>query len=223
MRVLFLDIDGCLNTSPFGEYLYDFNLSEVKERYNDLTYLEDRIPICKANLDALKHIVDNISDLGIVWSTDWRFDEDDEYASKFCWRNPKLWLETLPWLKDKIIGMNPKKMSSTRVEEIHFWFKGNEYGKKNVDKEWLNNKLVSNHSTYFNKSYYDIDNYVIIDDYNTSGMTLYGKHFFYCNPLYGLTMKMANEIIAYLKTNDFNESDMDWERKDDEKRTIFET
>lgn len=215
MRLLFLDIDGCLNTSPFGEYLYDFSPDEVKEHYSDLTYLEDRIPICKANLDALKHIIDSIPDIGIVWSTDWRFDKDDTYASRYNWRNPKLWLETLPWLKSKVIGMNPKKMSSTRLEEIHFWFAGNMYGKKNTDKEWLRDSLVSNHCVFFNEPYYDIDNYVIVDDYNTPGMSMYGKHFYYCNPQYGLTMEMANSIIEYLKSDDYNEEELDWERKDD--------
>ena len=214
MRVLFLDIDGCLNTSPFGEYLYDFNLSEVKERYNDLTYLEDRIPICKANLDALKHIVDNISDLGIVWSTDWRFDKDDKYTNNFGWHNPKLWLESLPWLSERVIGMTPKKMSSNRCEEIHFWFNENASRKKYADKNWLDVKQDECGYCFFKDLFYDIANYAIIDDYDSYCMNRYGQHFFKCDPSKGLTREQADDIIAFLKTNDFDEKGLDWRRND---------
>ena len=109
VRVLFLDIDGCLNWSPEADSLYFMDSEEVKKHYWNLAHLKERIPIIDDNLAALQHIVSEVPDLKIVWTTDWRFDKDDEYASKFGWYNPKLWLESLPWLSERVIGMTPRR------------------------------------------------------------------------------------------------------------------
>lgn len=212
VRVLFLDIDGCLNWSPAADSLYFMSNEELQQYYWNLAHLNKHIPIVDDNLAALQHIVNEVLDLKIVWSTDWRFDKDDKYASKFGWHNPKLWLETLPWLSERVIGMTPKKMSSNRCEEIHFWFNENATRKKYADKDWLDDK----HSEYcfFKDKYYDIANYAIIDDYDSYCMNWYGKHFFKCDPNKGLTREQADNIIAYLKTNDFDEKELDWRKND---------
>lgn len=214
MRILFLDIDGCLNVSPYGDDIYKLSDENIKKHYDDLTYLKDHIPICKSNLDALKTIVDATADLGIVWTTDWRFDKDDKYTLyELVWRNPKNWLETLPWLKNRIIGMTPKKMSSNRFEEIYFWLVANVHGRKYANTDWLMNEKQSQHSLFFKSPYYDIDNYAIVDDFDSPGMRHYGKHFFKCEYDKGLTMEIANAIIEYIHTNDFNENEMNWTRE----------
>lgn len=210
MRLLFLDIDGCLNTSPYGECIYNMNTEDIAACYSDLTYLKDRIPVCKLNLDALRQITESVPDIGIIWTTDWRFDCNDDYANKFGWRNPKVWLEAQPWLKSRVIGMTPKKMSSNRFEEIHFWFAENAFGRKYADSAWLMDKMQSPHSMFFNAPYYDVDNYAIIDDFDSSGMSRYGKHFFKCEYSKGLTPEMARDIIKYLQTDDFDENELDW-------------
>ena len=187
---------------------------EVMKHYWNLAHLKERIPIVDDNLAALQHIVSEVPDLKIVWTTDWRFDKDDEYASKFGWHNPKLWLESLPWLSERVIGMTPKKMSSNRCEEIHFWFNENASRKKYADKNWIDVKQNECGYCFFKDSFYNIANYAIIDDYDSYCMNRYGQHFFKCDPSKGLTIEQADDIIAFLKTNDFDEKGLDWRRND---------
>ena len=61
MKICFLDIDGVLNRSGYGEDTY-FDAYAGKN-----FALEDD---CVANL---KRIFDAIRDLNVVWSSDWRF------------------------------------------------------------------------------------------------------------------------------------------------------
>lgn len=107
-KVIFLDIDGVLNHVEYG-----------LDTYHD-HFAEANIPLDKDNVDALEKLLNAEKDAKIVWSTDWRFCQDEKWDK---WTNPRKVLETLPFMKDRIIGITPKKFSSEHFHEIHWWLK----------------------------------------------------------------------------------------------------
>ena len=183
-KLLFLDIDGVLNHSV----------------YKGSTFLvEPDVPVCKDNLEALKYIIDNTEDLGIVWSSQWRLTEDKHFDKD--WYNPRLYIEKLDWFKKYLIDVTPAKLSSNHFQEIHFWFSKNAENKKYVGK------------SIFTEQVFDYSNYVIIDDLDSDGMKKYGDHFFLANSEIGLTVEMAKNIVEYFK-QDFSfetlKEELDW-------------
>jgi len=120
-----------------------------------------------------------------------------------------------------LIGKTPMKMSSVRHEEIHFWLSENEFGKKNDGRDWFNPK-DTNHFIFMNDAWYDIDQFAILDDLDTRGMSLYGKRFFCTQFDRGLDESIADQIIATLnnvdkKYNKYSYKEVDWRNKDDSK------
>lgn len=107
MKVILLDIDGCLNNSGDGEDVYF-------DRHS-----ESELALDMRNVSNLKSVIDRVPDVRVVWSTDWRFCEDELWRGK--WRNPRLWLERQPWMAGRVIGNTPKKMSSERFHEVKWW------------------------------------------------------------------------------------------------------
>lgn len=166
MKVLFLDIDSVLNHSRYAEDCY-----QGEECAGD-AFVEDKVPLCKDNIAALKHIFEAVPDLKVVWTTDWRLYDKSDYNG---FKNPRQWLEAQDWMKDRVVGKTPKKMSSTHYEEIRMWFS---YEKKD---------LV-------------IEKFAILDDYDSYGMSTYFKNdFFKCRYDDGLTMEIADKVIDHLK------------------------
>lgn len=179
MKILFLDIDSVLNHSTYAESIYCGKGNE----FAGSPLIANDIPLCKDNVDALKHILDSIPDLKIVWSTDWRLNNDPTYEG---WHNPRIWLESQDWIKDRIIGKTPKKMSSTHYEEIRMWFTENEFIKKHQDKDWMK------------QTHIEVDDFAILDDYSSNFMFSYFKgHFFQCWWDSGLTMEIASKVVIY--------------------------
>ncbi len=166
MKTLFLDIDSVLNNSKPAEDCY-----QGEEHAGD-DFVEDKVPLCKDNIEALKHIFEAVPDLKVVWSTDWRLYDKPDYNG---FKNPRQWLEAQPWMEGRVIGKTPKKMSSTHYEEIRMWFL---YEKKDLD----------------------IEKFAILDDYDSYGMSTYFKNdFFKCTHEHGLTMEIAEKVIAHFK------------------------
>ena len=166
MKIVFCDIDSVLNHSKYAEDCY-----EGEEHAGD-AFVEDKVPLCKDNIEALKHIFEEVPDLKVVWSSDWRLYDKPTYN---IYRNPRLWLEAQSWMEGRVIGKTPKKMSSTHYEEIRMWFS---HEKKDLD----------------------VEKFAILDDYDSLGMTTYFKNdFFKCEPESGLTMETANKVIEHLK------------------------
>ena len=164
MKILFLDIDSVLNVSRYGEDLYNNGRS-------DFPFVEDNVPLNVKCIDALKYIFNEVPDLKVVWSTDWRLYDKPTYND---YRNPRLWLEKQIWMKNRIIGNTPKKMSSTHYEEIRMWFT---YEKKDLK----------------------IEKFAILDDYDSYEMSKYFKNeFFKCMYDSGLTMEIAEKVVKHL-------------------------
>lgn len=169
MKILFLDIDSVLNCSKYGEDLYygaEYAMEEL---------IEANIPLCVSCIKALMYIFKEVPDLKVVWSTDWRLYDEPTYNG---YGNPRFWLEKQPWMKDRIIGKTPKKMSSTHYEEIRMWFT---YEKKDIE----------------------VEKFAILDDYATNAMFSYFKdNFFQCWYDDGLTMEIAEKVVKHLKGQD---------------------
>lgn len=117
MNVVFLDIDGVLNTWRFVE---------IQERNNECNYYEAQFnfdPICMKNL---KDLVETF-DARIVVSSTWRL----HYNSAL---NPNHWIEMIRnldeyGLKDRVIGVTPRLSS----------FNGGTYVERgNEIQDWLN-------------------------------------------------------------------------------------
>jgi len=185
-NIIFLDIDSVLNYSRFGQDSYDTGNDRTED------FVEQKTPICKSCLEALNHIVVNAENPAVVWSTSWALEEREVWNG---WNNPRLYVERLPWMKDLVVGRTPRKMSSERCEEIHFWLHNNEYVRKYHDKKWCEGER-----------FYDIHSFAVIDDIER-GMERYGDHFFRTEYDTGLTMEQAKGIVEFLKMEDYRSED----------------
>lgn len=105
-KVIFLDIDGVLNKSSFGEDTYYDKFAD-----SDLALDQDLI----ANL---KTLVESDDSIRIVWSSDWGV-YDKEYWNR--WKNPIKHIESFDWMKGKVLGITPRKLSSEHFHEIKWW------------------------------------------------------------------------------------------------------
>ena len=213
-KILFLDIDGVLNRTSFGVDTY----TEFLPAHRSELVAQD-VPLLQDNVENLKEIIDKVNDLGVVWSTDWRFEDNETYSpcNEQVWRNPRLWLESQSWFKDVLIGKTPKKLSSDRHEEIHFWLSENEFGKKNSSKKWFKTEHA-NHFLFMNDDWYDIEDFAILDDYDTKGMSLYGRRFFCTKNDAGLDRDIAKKVISMMNNdqdqyNRYNYKDVDWRKR----------
>ncbi len=184
MKILFLDIDSVLNHSKHTEDCYQ------GEEYAGGAFVEDKVPLCKDNIEALKRIFEAVPNMKVVWSTDWRLYDKPDYHS---FKNPRQWLEAQDWMKDRVVGKTPKKMSSTHYEEIRMWFSENEHccrvGDGKACMDW-----------FMPGNYINVDKFAILDDYDSYGMSTYFKNeFFKCTYEHGLTMEIADKVIAHFK------------------------
>lgn len=187
-KILFLDIDGVLNYNRYSEDIY-YDGDKQSE-----VLVEPYVPICKNCYIALEYIVANVPDLKVIWSTDWRCYPHETMQNG--WKNPLAWIETnCKFLEGKIVGKTPKKMSSTRPEEIRMWLSWNEYYKSHYpdadEKEDV----------------FDITGYAVLDDYTTSAMySWFGCHFFKTWFDTGLTMHQAQQVVNCLNSEGYNKS-----------------
>ena len=182
-KILFLDIDSVLNKNKYGDDLY-FDGDKACP-----ALVEPGVPLFKDCCAELEKIVACVPELKIVWSTDWRLYDKPDYNG---WKNPRLWIEqNMPDVGSKVVGRTPKKMSSTRPEEIHMWLSDNERA-KNLESE---------------KSY-DILGYAVIDDYATNAMFSWFKgHFFQTWSDDGLTGVIARQVIECLNTAGYDNTE----------------
>jgi len=186
-KILFLDIDNVLNTSPQPDGFY------MSTDYESDKLVCPYVPILKDNFNALKFIYDNVEDLKTVWSTGWRYESGVTWNS---WECPIDWLESVDWLQRSVIGCTPFKMH-IRPEEIYLWLRDNRCSKQS------------------GKKHFDICSYAIVDDYKSPLMDKFGKHLFNTQYDIGLDMKMARSIAKLLNTESYNEDELVWQEIED--------
>jgi hypothetical protein len=177
MKIIFLDIDGVLNTecyiNHFWEYckLNDLARPEAKKDFNELMrdfYGNLFDPI---SVSALKYIVDQTG-AKIIISSSWRGSGEE-----WC---KMMWVER--GLPSEVIGITPHM--SRRHEDFSLPFLERlERGHEIAD--WLDHTNEA------------IDSYVIIDDDNDM---LEGQleYFVQTNPIYGLTFQDALKSVEIL-------------------------
>lgn len=187
-KILFLDIDGVLNCNRYSEDIY----YDGDKQSGDL--VAPAVPICKSCYEALETIAKNVPELKVVWSTDWRIHPRE--TSVNGWKNPLAWIEdNCEFLKGKIASKTPKKMSSTRPEEIRMWLSWNEYSKRHcpdADEQ---------------DSIFDIKGFAVLDDYGTNAMySWFGCHFFKTWYDTGLTSHQAMQVVRCLNADGYSKT-----------------
>lgn len=136
MKIVFLDIDGVLNRTNFSEELYAD------------AFTKQDVPLCMDLVDNLKTLVESDPDIRVVWTTDWRLTDTEKWNE---WINPRLWLERQDWMKDRVIGITPKKMSSSHYHEIKWWLDDHKDIKKYVILE----------DSYFPEDWFGLEKHVV--------------------------------------------------------------
>lgn len=162
IRVCFLDIDGVLNFAPWGEDLY----------YDK--HADDEVALDAGCIEHLKSLVEKFPDLRIVWSTDWRMHDSDFWEK---WKNPVKHLElTCSWLRERVIGITPKKLTSERWHEVKWWLDAN-------------------------ASHNELAGYVILDDLEFPAKWFgIEKHVVQTDPCQGFTEDKLQEAINVLES-----------------------
>jgi hypothetical protein len=140
MNILFLDVDGVLSSkqhflatkdakTPPADTLSDADLFIMKRDTN------------KNNMWCLGYILEKVPDLKIVISSSWRLHYSIESFEEL--------FKIYGLDGDRIIGKTPKKLSSTRANEIHFWLDDFVNDKENPMPRWValdDHKIFELHS-----------------------------------------------------------------------------
>ena len=120
-KILFLDIDGVLNSRQL------FLMKDEKEPDGANTPFEADLNFMQSHIDPhnvwnLKYILDQVPDLYVVFSSSWRdaFTMPQFHTILFGHNlNP-----------NRFIGKTPRKLSSSRANEIHMWLQDNSFSGK---------------------------------------------------------------------------------------------
>lgn len=161
-KVIFLDIDGVLNHADYGEDIY----------YDKFAGIE--VPLDKDNLTQLESLLQQVPDAKIVWSTDWKDCQTDKWNN---WTNPRIFLESQPFIKERILGHTSSKMSSEHFHDIQWWLK--------------------DHS--------DVKTYVILEDsYFPNEWFGLEKHLVRVDPSKGLTKNDVEQAVKTLNEGENN-------------------
>lgn len=151
VRIVFLDIDGVLNSEQSARYwkrLYKKGKSKVANGYMKLC------PICQSNLLS---VLEAHPDIKIVLSSTWRL--FDTYKKDL--KNAGMDKEVL----SRIIDRTPNKLTSTRGQEIRMWLDEHPEVEDFIiidDDHWgigefLEDKRFVNTKIAVGFSYYDAD------------------------------------------------------------------
>lgn len=170
MKILFLDIDGVLNTWRYSKYLKENDIAEFDE--NGAIF--DPIAV-----EHLQYIIDS-THAYIVLSSTWRFDGFQTMG--------KLWDDRL--LPGKLIGTTPHLSIAyfENVDTNEVWQK-HPVGCRGMEiDEWL--RLNTNHML---ESY----TYAIVDD-EDDFLLHQSKHVVLTDPMKGITKEIAKKVIAIL-------------------------
>ena len=155
MNIIFLDVDGVLNTTKSNElmwyhkiYSYDkYKINKMDSNGNIIQIFDNDLIFNKpfvgegvlniACILRLKHIIDNVDNLRIVMSSYWRL-------SPWKMSSLKYYLKMYGINPDIIIDCTPR-MTFSRATEILYWVEHNNHIKNwiAIDDMYLN--LEKNH------------------------------------------------------------------------------
>jgi hypothetical protein len=185
MKVIMLDIDGCLNSERFYcnriqwkyrkffdilKALKIFNIWKYINRTDESYYLDN---LDKEALLFLKDIIDSVDDCKIVISSSWRYGEEEKDIEYF-----NNLFNKIVDLGNVVIGSTPRTNERMRGREIELW--------------------LENYKNKFNE---EIENYVIIDDDSDFYDYQILKHFVHCDNEFGLTKNKAYKVKYILNGN----------------------
>lgn len=169
-RYLFLDIDGVLNTTSYGDYLIDHNEDEVDE---------DGAIFDPEAVTNLTNIIERVPDVKIIISSTWRLKG---------WE----WMNSL-WVKRELPG---SIYSFTPVLDVVCFIDKTKqrdttsvypYGTRALEiNEWLRLYARRNPLSY---------KYVIMDDFNDF-LAMHQEHIIITDPHYGITKE---DVIGTLE------------------------
>jgi hypothetical protein len=111
MQVLFLDVDGVLNSK---QHFLATNNIKISDEVSDPDLFTMKLYTNKNNMWCLGYILDNVPDLKIVISSSWRNHYNIESFKEL--------FKIYGLNGERIIGKTPRKLSSTRADEINMWF-----------------------------------------------------------------------------------------------------
>ena len=115
MRVLFLDIDGVLNSYQSARYLHSVKHKtddQIPEYFNDYL-LKNALELCPTAISNLEYILEEIKDLKIVVSSTWRMGCE--------LKDLKALFPCSSLIKSRIIDSTPMLKQSQRGDEIKRW------------------------------------------------------------------------------------------------------
>ena len=112
MKILFLDVDGVLNSKQHFLAIKGFKVPGA-DTLSDADLFAMKRDVAAQNMWVLGYILDQVPDLKIVISSAWRLHYDIE-SFKELFKIYKL-------DGSRIIGKTPKKLSSERAHEIREW------------------------------------------------------------------------------------------------------
>lgn len=114
MKLLFLDMDGVLNSHQSSRYFW-------RTAHNRKTFLNGFDELCPIACDNLDWLLEEIPDLAVVISSTWRMVHElpvfeSKMAHKYC----------VPSIAGRIIGETPR-LSGQRGSEILAWLTENNH------------------------------------------------------------------------------------------------
>ena len=140
MNILFLDVDGVLNSKQHFLATKDIKTPPA-DTLNDADLFTMKRDTNKNNMWCLEYILDNVPDLKIVISSSWRNHYDIESFKEL--------FKIYGLDGNRIIGKTPKRFSSERVHEIHMWLDDFINDKENPMPRWIaldDHKIFELHS-----------------------------------------------------------------------------
>ena len=121
MNILFLDVDGVCNSKQHFLAMKEFKVQGA-DTMVDADLFAMKRDTNKNNMWVLGYILDKVPDLKIVISSSWRNVYDLESFREL--------FKIYGLDGNRIIDKTPRKLSSTRANEIHMWLDDN----KDVEK-----------------------------------------------------------------------------------------
>jgi hypothetical protein len=177
MKIIFLDIDGVLNTESYIVHFWEYcNINNIqrpvaKKDFNELMRDSYGNKFCPIAVRALKWIVDETG-AKIVISSSWR--GSGEQWCKDMWKEREL--------PSEVIGITPhmsRRHSDSSLPFLERLERGHEI------QDWINSSKE------------DIESYVIIDDDNDM-LESQLPNFVRTNEVYGITLLDAEKAINIL-------------------------